>query len=164
MSEEIQNAANIVPRSIVLSYFYNGLLGFGMLLALLFARGDLSTLENPPSGYAFIEIYYQATHSTAGTAVMVSFVLIMQFCATVSVQTSASRMLWSFSRDRGVPGWKLLRKVKHHLLSPNFRSSDLPTRSFLATPKIHSPRLVYSSHKCSDMPTFIHQSRLLHRA
>ena len=111
MSEEIQNAAVIVPRSIVLSYFYNGILGLGMVLAVLFARGDLSTLENPPSGYAFIEVYYQATHSIAGTAVMVSFVLIMQFCATISVQTSASRMLWSFSRDRGVPGWKILRQV-----------------------------------------------------
>lgn len=42
---------------------------------------------------------------------MVSFVLIMQFCATVSVQTSASRMLWSFRRDMGVPGWRTLRKV-----------------------------------------------------
>ncbi len=112
MSEEIQNAANIVPKSIVLSYFYNGLLGLGMILAMLFARGDLSTLENPPSGYAFIEIYYQATHSVAGTAVMASFILIMQFCATVSVQTSASRMLWSFSRDMGVPGWKVLRRVR----------------------------------------------------
>ena len=112
MSEEIQNAANIVPKSIVLSYFYNGLLGLGMILAMLFARGDLSTLEDPPSGYAFIEIYYQATHSVAGTAVMASFILIMQFCATISVQTSASRMLWSFSRDMGVPGWKVLRRVR----------------------------------------------------
>ena len=112
MSEEIQNAANIVPKSIVLSYFYNGLLGLGMILAMLFARGDLSTLENPPSGYAFIEIYYQATHSVAGTAVMASFILIMQFCATISVQTSASRMLWSFSRDMGVPGWNVLRRVR----------------------------------------------------
>lgn len=112
MSEEIQNAANIVPKSIVLSYFYNGLLGLGMILAMLFARGDLSTLENPPSGYAFIEIYYQATHSVAGTAIMASFILIMQFCATISVQTSASRMLWSFSRDMGVPGWNVLRRVR----------------------------------------------------
>ena len=112
MSEEIQNAANIVPKSIVLSYFYNGLLGLGMILAMLFARGDLSTLENPPSGYAFIEIYYQATYSVAGTAIMASFILIMQFCATISVQTSASRMLWSFSRDMGVPGWNVLRRVR----------------------------------------------------
>ncbi|KAI4106473.1 MAG: hypothetical protein L6R37_002165 [Teloschistes peruensis] len=72
---------------------------------------DLNILKNPPQQYAFIEIFYQVTHSVSGTAVMVSFTLIMQFCATVSVQTSASRMLWSFSRDMGVPGWRQLQKA-----------------------------------------------------
>ncbi|KAL8947788.1 MAG: hypothetical protein Q9222_005973, partial [Ikaeria aurantiellina] len=104
MSEEIEDATIIVPRSVVFSYFYNGLMGLGMLIALLYAYSDLSVLEDPPRDYAFLEIYYQVTHSKAGTAVMASFVLIMQFCATISVQTSASRMLWSFSRDKGVPG------------------------------------------------------------
>lgn len=112
MSEEIQNATIVVPRALVFSYFYNGLLGLGMLLALLYAYNDLNILENPPQKYAFIELCYQVTHSVAGTAVMVSLVLIMQFCATVSVQTSASRMLWSFSRDMGVPGWRVLRRVR----------------------------------------------------
>lgn len=58
MSEEIHNTANIVPKSIVLSYFYKGLLGPGLILAKMFARSDLSTFENTPSGYAFIELYY----------------------------------------------------------------------------------------------------------
>lgn len=48
MSEEIRNAAIVVPRSVVLSYFYNGLMGFGMLIALLFAYSELDILENPP--------------------------------------------------------------------------------------------------------------------
>ena len=111
MSEEIQNAAVIVPRSVVFSYFYNGLMGLCMLIALLYSYSDLAVLEDPPQQYSFIEIFYQVTHSKAGTAVMVSLLLIMQFCATISVQTSASRMLWSFSRDMGVPGWRVLRRV-----------------------------------------------------
>ena len=111
MSEEIQNAAVIVPRSVVFSYFYNGLMGLCMLIVLLYSYSDLAVLEDPPQKYSFIEIFYQVTHSQAGTAVMVSLLLIMQFCATISVQTSASRMLWSFSRDMGVPGWRTLRRV-----------------------------------------------------
>ncbi|KAL8631837.1 hypothetical protein Q9189_002417 [Teloschistes chrysophthalmus] len=111
MSEEIRNAIVIVPRALVFSYFYNGLMGLAMLIALLYSYSDLNILQNPPQKYAFIEIFYQVTHSVSGTAVMVSFTLIMQFCATVSVQTSASRMLWSFSRDMGVPGWRQLQKV-----------------------------------------------------
>ena len=111
MSEEIQNAAVVVPRAVLFSYFYNGLMGLGMLMAMLYAYSDLSILEDPPQQYAFIEIYYQVTHSVNGTAVMVSFILVMQFCCTVSLQTSASRMLWSFSRDMGLPGWRVLRRV-----------------------------------------------------
>ena len=143
MSEEIQNAAVVVPRSIVLSYFYNGVLGLGMILAMLFSYSDLAVLQDPPSGYSFIEIYYQTTHSVAGTAVMVSFVLIMQFCATISVQTSASRMLWSFSRDMGVPGWTQLRKVSPIRprpslpLHPDSQTNAIPSQSSVPAP--HSP-------------------------
>ena len=111
MSEEIVNAAVIVPRSIVFSYTYNGILGFGILLTALFCRGDLDTVLNPPSGYAFIEIFLQATESTTGAAVMTCIITVMQLAASISILTSSSRMLWSFARDHGVPGWRILSKV-----------------------------------------------------
>ena len=125
MSEEIRNAAVIVPRSVVFSYFYNGLMGLCMLIAVLYSYSDLAVLEDPPQKYSFIEIFYQVTHSKAGTAVMVSLLLIMQFCATISVQTSASRMLWSFSRDMGVPGWRVLRRVSSRQNLTSSQPSEL---------------------------------------
>ena len=41
MSEEMQNAALNVPRAIFTSVFLNGVLGFAMLMALLFCLGDI---------------------------------------------------------------------------------------------------------------------------
>ena len=114
MCEEITNATIVVPRAIVFTYVTQGALGLGLLLAVLFYINDLTTVLKPPSGYAFIEIFLQATGSAAGTATMVSIVTTMQFVATVSNVAAASRMLWAFSRDKGIPGWKLISRVRDH--------------------------------------------------
>ena len=112
MSEEIQNAPIIVPWAIVFTYFFNGILGLGIMIATLFCISDLEAVLEPPSGFAFIEIFRQTTYSIAGTTIMVSIITIMQLAATVSILTAASRQLWSFARDRGVPGWRMLGKVR----------------------------------------------------
>lgn len=111
MSEEIQNAPVIVPRAIMFTYLSNGLLGFALMIATLFAIGDLDRALDPPTGFAFIEIFLQATNSIPATTIMVAVITIMQLCATVSILASSSRMFWSFARDRGVPGWRILQRV-----------------------------------------------------
>ena len=111
MCEEIKNAQNVVPRAIVLSYIVNGLIGFAIVLAALLRSGDLDSLLDPPSGYAFISIFSEALHSVAGATVLVCIITVMQIVAAVSNFAAASRMLWSFARDRGVPGWRIVQKV-----------------------------------------------------
>ena len=111
MSEEIHNAAVIVPRSILGSLVLNGCLGFGMLIATLFCLGDIEAALESPTGYPFMEIFYQATGSRAATAVMAAIVTSLTISATVGSLASSSRVFWSFSRDRGIPGWRILSKV-----------------------------------------------------
>ena len=117
MSEEIRNASVVVPRSIMLSLIINGILGFGMLIAEFLSIGDIDAVINTQFQYPFIEIFFQATNNIAGTAVMVAVVLIIAICTSVGVLASASRMLWSFARDRGVPGWQYIRVVSTLLRS-----------------------------------------------
>lgn len=111
MSEEIHNAAVIVPRTILVGIMLNGALGFGMLVALLFCLGDINSALMSPTGFPFMEIFYQGTHSIAGSAVMISIPISLGICAAVGLLASASRMLWAFSRDRGIPGWTLISKA-----------------------------------------------------
>ncbi|MCJ1283182.1 hypothetical protein MMC26_002509 [Xylographa opegraphella] len=118
MSEDLQNAPVIVPWAIVSTYFFNGILGLSIMIATLFGISDLDTVLEPPSGFAFIEIFRQTTYSTAGTSIMVSIITIMQLAATVSILTAASRQLWSFAQDRGVPGWRMLDKVDQRTTIP----------------------------------------------
>lgn len=111
MAEEIQNASTVVPYSLLAGITLNGFLGFGMLLAVLFCLGDIDAAEDLPTGYPYMEIFVQATHSTAGSSVMITIVTVLQICATIAFLAGSSRMTWSFARDHGLPGWRTLSKV-----------------------------------------------------
>ncbi|KAL3482413.1 amino acid/polyamine transporter I [Aspergillus californicus] len=111
MSEEIENARVVVPRSILLSVLINGMLGFGMLIALLFCLGDLDTALASPTGYPFMEIFRNGTGSVGGAAAMSAIVIVVCTCSSTGMMAATSRQFWSFSRDRGVPGWKLWSQV-----------------------------------------------------
>lgn len=111
MSEEIQDASVVVPRSIMFTVFINGSLAFGMLIMTLFSLTDVEGALDTPTGYPYMEIFLRSTGSVAGATVMASILVVMQYCANVGLLASASRMCWSFARDRGLPGWRFLQHV-----------------------------------------------------
>lgn len=112
MSEEIQNAPTVVPWSILFSIVINGALALSMIIATLFVTVDLQSDLKSPTGYAFMDIFVQATGSLAGATVMACIITVMQLFANVGLLASCSRMTWSFARDRGLPGYRTLVKVK----------------------------------------------------
>jgi choline transport protein len=72
---------------------------------------DFEKVITTPTGLPLIEVYYQATGSKAGTSVlMVAFAICFFGCATASV-TSASRQMWSASRDDCFPLAKYWKQV-----------------------------------------------------
>ena len=80
MSEEIKEPKIVIPRAMIFTILVNGLLGFGMIMALLFSMGDLNEIMKAPvsiAGYPFIQIYYQATRSLSGTNAMVAVSLVI---------------------------------------------------------------------------------------
>ena len=112
MSEEIRDAAVVVPRSIVWSVVLNGAIGLSMFIAILFCIGDIDAAVTSPYVYPFIEVLIQATKSVAGTAVILAIIIIVDLALVIGVVAASSRMLWSFARDRGVPGWRQISKVR----------------------------------------------------
>ena len=117
MSEEIENATVVVPRSILSTYIANGAAGFAMLLAILYSIQNLDDTLNAPS-FPFIQIFSSVTRSPGGTAVMVAIMAALQLVCTASCLTATSRQLWSFARDQGVPGWKYLSRVEQETSVP----------------------------------------------
>lgn len=106
MVEEVMDASRTVPRSLMLSVAINGCLGFGILIAVLFCAGDLEKALQSPTGYPFMEIFYEATESRSGSLIMCSVLLVIGHCSLTGFLAAASRQLWSFARDKGVPGWR----------------------------------------------------------
>ena len=105
MSEEVRNASVVVPKSMLLSLIINGALALGMLFAVLFSANDiLVLLENSDCRYSpFISIFGDAVGSKAGATVMVSIIIFLEFASAMGCLAAASRMTWSFARDRGLP-------------------------------------------------------------
>ena len=118
LAEEIEGAQTVVPRAILATYIIDGVLGFAMLVTLLFCTQDIKEALASPTNYPFIQIFQVATNSSAGTVVMVLIVAVLQICATTSSLAAASRQFWSFSRDHGVPGWTLFSKVEQKTSIP----------------------------------------------
>jgi choline transport protein len=120
MSEEIQNASRVVPWATICSILVNGLLGFGMVIAILFSLGDdVKGVLKTPYSYPFLQIFMNSTRSRAATTGLASLLLSLIFFSMIGLVATTSRMMWSFARDRGLPGWRTLSKVRRICTSRN---------------------------------------------
>jgi choline transport protein len=110
-AEEIRDASLTLPKAIMWSVAINASLGFIMAVTLIFTLGDVNSLFNSVTRQPFIQLFYNATQSYAGTNVMTAIVIILLSACCVSEVATASRQIWSFARDRGLPGWSWISRV-----------------------------------------------------
>lgn len=89
----------------------NGLVGFAMMLTVLFCIGDIQTVLGTSYLFPFIQVFKDSVGSTAGATTMVAIVLALTWACAIGITTTASRMTWSFARDRGTPFSRILSKV-----------------------------------------------------
>lgn len=93
------------------SVIINVTLTFIMIVTLCFTIGNADEVLASPTGYPFIQVIFNATQSYTATNILVAIVAIMlSFCAVTEV-AAASRQIWSFARDKGLPGHSWLSKV-----------------------------------------------------
>ncbi|QNK81246.1 amino acid permease [Nakamurella sp. PAMC28650] len=125
LSEETKGASNAAAKGIWQSILYSAIGGWVLLVVFLFAVPSTSP-DGKMSGSDFVSangggvynIFIQAMSSN-----WVGIVLIVstagQFFCGVACLTSSSRMLFAFSRDRAVPGWKLWSKLNKNRVPAN---------------------------------------------
>ncbi|KAH8809392.1 amino acid/polyamine transporter I [Xylogone sp. PMI_703] len=111
MAEEVENAASSIPRVITISMIFNGLVGFTMMLTVLFCLGDAEKVLGTNTGFPFIQVFYDSVQNMNGAVTMVAVVLILTWACAIGITTTASRMTWAFARDRGTPFSRYLSKV-----------------------------------------------------
>lgn len=90
----------------------NATLGFIMAVTLIFTLGDIDNILATATGQPFIQVFFNATQSYAATNVMTAVVIILLFSCSISEVATSSRQIWSFARDRGLPGSAWLSHVR----------------------------------------------------
>jgi choline transport protein len=84
-----------------------------MAITLIFTLGDVDSLFESVTRQPFIQLFYNATQSHGGTNAMTAIVIILLSACCTSEVATASRQLWSFGRDQGLPGSRWLSQVGH---------------------------------------------------
>jgi choline transport protein len=102
------------------SIIINGIMGFAWILAILFCMGDITEAMATTTGYPIIEIFYQISGNRVATSAMSCALIVPAVFATVLLLLTASRMVWSFAQDAGLPFSKTLSRVdsKRHVPIP----------------------------------------------
>jgi amino acid transporter len=107
-AEETRGAAKAAAQGVWRSVFWSALIGWFVLLAFLFAATDEKAV-NDAAG-ASTAIFTSALDPWAAKLVILIATVGQLFCGAAGL-TSASRTWYAFSRDRGMPGWWLFRRV-----------------------------------------------------
>ena len=116
MSEEVRGAEKSVAHSMVASLVLNGVLAFGVLLAVLYTKVDYDSVAD--AQYPFVLIVAQGTQSLNAGVTMAVVVALLQFAACVGALASSSRIVWSMARDRALPRWQRLRAINKRTAMP----------------------------------------------
>lgn len=102
-AEEIKDASETLPKAMITSVCVNSASGFLMLVTVCFTLGDIDDILASATGYPFIQVFYNATESLPGTNTMTAILVLTLTASTITEVATASRQLWSFARDRGLP-------------------------------------------------------------
>lgn len=111
-AEEIKDAASTLPRSIMWSMVLNATLGFLMVVTLIFTWGNLSEIAETATGMPFLQILFNVTGSLAAVDILAAVVIITLTASVIAVVATASRQIWAFARDNGVPFSSVLAHVR----------------------------------------------------
>jgi amino acid transporter len=117
MSEETRNASRAAARGVIMSVLVSAIAGYVLIMALTFGIKDLDAVA-AAGPQAAIEAMRQGVGQTAMQWLLFIAVVGQLFCG-MSAITSASRMLFAFSRDRAVPGHQLWSKLNSRRVPGN---------------------------------------------
>ncbi|KAH8885390.1 putative amino acid permease [Thozetella sp. PMI_491] len=118
MSEEIRDAAVVVPRTMIYSVLINSTLAFSLIIGVIFCLSDIEAAlaARTTMFYPFLEVFRNSVKSIPVVVAMVSVILVNIICSSAGIYASASRILWSFARDKGLPFNRQLAKLTKNML------------------------------------------------
>ncbi|KAK4981589.1 hypothetical protein LTR66_009861 [Elasticomyces elasticus] len=117
MSEEVTDAGLSVPRSMMWTFWVNGLMGFVLIITYIFCMPSVDDALHDPTGFPMIYVFNLAM-PIEGTIIVVVLLLVLLMAGNISYNASTARQTFAFARDRGLPFSSWVSKVHPTLLVP----------------------------------------------
>lgn len=118
LAEELKDASRQLPKAMLCMALTNYFLGFVMLLAFVFVVGNVEEVLASPIGQPFIQVIWNVTQSRGPTVALVAIIIFFFLFTAVNVNTTASRQIWAFARDGGLPFSPWIKYVSPYLHIP----------------------------------------------
>lgn len=129
-----------------------------MVITFCFCVSDLDEILETPTGYPFLQVFYNATGTTSGATAMGAFVIAMTTMSQLTTVAAASRQLWAFSRDKAVSfsSWFSRKYTPRFVFLPEVLSQQLFCRNAPGTSS--SSQLHFDHSSChGDFVTYQHR-------
>lgn len=117
LAEECANAQMATPRAIVSTAVCGAIFGFIFQLAIVYTVVDIDDILTSSSGQPFIAFLYQALPEKSAMA-LGALTCVVSVTCTFACMIETSRVLFSYSRDRCFPFYKLWSKVNSTTRTP----------------------------------------------
>jgi len=114
MAEEAKDASRVVPYALIIGYIVNVSVGFLALMICIYIIGPLpDALNNASTGYPVMNLVDDST-GHIGSAFFAAIIIICFMAGAIASLAAASRQLWAFARNGGVPFSRFFAP-EHHL-------------------------------------------------
>lgn len=115
-AEETKNARVAVPKGMINSVLWSLIFGFVMAASFVLAAPDMTAMAKDGAN-AWFNLYAKLPAPAPLKAFLAISIVVSNYLCALAGLTSTSRMIFAFSRDGGLPGSSLWKKV-----SPTFRT------------------------------------------
>ncbi|KAF2655481.1 amino acid transporter [Lophiostoma macrostomum CBS 122681] len=119
LAEEVHHPERMIPIAIMGTVAIGFVTSWFWSMAMFFSIvGDFNDIIASATGVPILELFHGALNNKAGATFLEVLIITTGLGCLIASHTWQSRLCWSFSRDRGLPGHQWLSKVHPKLDVP----------------------------------------------
>lgn len=119
VAEEVPDPGRQIPKAMRRTIYIGGAAAMGVCLALILSVSDIQAVVSGQSTAPVTTVLHEA-FGPVGTRVVLVVVLISFVSCAMSLQAAASRLTYSFARDRMIAGSRLLSRFSARVHVPPY--------------------------------------------
>ncbi|KAI5273621.1 amino acid transporter [Aureobasidium subglaciale] len=117
LSEEVQNAAVVVPKATMRSSYISGSLGLIAVTTFAFCVPSVTAALDHPTGYSLLYVLQLSVPNGVIVCILLTFIALIG-ASNIGFAAATARITYAFARDSGLPFSQWISKVHKGRLMP----------------------------------------------